>query len=60
VPYISDVDRTAFENLCKGIYDFNEEELSRLHKAAEDVKEVIKLWRARQDKRAGASFTQMG
>ena len=45
---------------CKGVYDFNEEELSRLHKAAEDVKEVFRLWQTRQDRRARASFGQMG
>lgn len=57
---ITDLDRNAFENLCKGVHDFNEEELVRLHKAAEEVIEVVKSANARQQKRMRASFKQMG
>jgi hypothetical protein len=57
---LSDLDRTAFENLCKGIHDFNEDELARLHETAEEVKEIVKSANARQQKRMGASFRQAG
>jgi hypothetical protein len=57
---ISDLDRTAFDNLCKGVHDFNEEELARLHEAAEEVKEILKSANVRQQKSMGASFRQMG
>jgi len=57
---LSDLDRTAFDNLCKGIHDFNEEELARLHEAAEEVKEIVSSANARQQKRMAASFGQMG
>lgn len=45
---VSDLDRTVFENLCKGVHDFNEEELARLRRAAEEVKEIVKSANARQ------------
>jgi hypothetical protein len=57
---ISDIDRSAFENLCKGIHDFDEQELARLHEAAEAAREIVKSANARQQKRMGASFKQMG
>jgi hypothetical protein len=57
---LRDLDRTAFENLCKGIHDFNVDELARLHEAAEQVKEVLKSANARQQKGMAASFGQMG
>jgi hypothetical protein len=57
---LADLDRTAFDNLCKGIHDFNDDELARLHEAAEQVKEVLQSANARQQKRMGASFRQMG
>ena len=57
---ISDLDRTAFENVTKGIQDFNEDELARLHNAAEEVKAIVKSATDRQQKRMGASFKQMG
>jgi hypothetical protein len=57
---ISDSDRSVFENLCKGVHDFDEEELARLHKAAQEVSEILKSAIARAEKRMGASFRQMG
>jgi hypothetical protein len=57
---MSDPDRSAFENLTKGIHDFNEDELARLHSAAEEVKAIMKSVDDRQQKRTGASFRQMG
>ena len=57
---ISDSDRNVFENLCKGVHDFEEEELTRLHKAAQEVGEVLKSAIARAEKRVRASFRQMG
>jgi hypothetical protein len=58
---ISDPDRSAFENLTKGIHDnFNEDELARLHRAAEEVKSIVESANDRKQKRMGASFKQMG
>lgn len=57
---INDLDRTIFDNLCKGVHDFSEEELARLHEAAEEVKEILNAANTRQQKRMGASFRQMG
>jgi hypothetical protein len=51
---ISDLDRSAFENVCKGVHDFDESELARLHKAAEEVKEVVQSASDRQQKRMRA------
>jgi hypothetical protein len=53
---IRDVDRNAFENLCKGVHDFEEQELARLHEAADLVKEIVESANARQQKKMGASF----
>jgi hypothetical protein len=55
VAFISDTDRNQFENLCKGVHDFNEEELERLHEAAEEVKAVLKSATDREQGRLGAS-----
>jgi hypothetical protein len=52
---ISDMDRNPFENLCKGVHDFNENELARLHKAAEEVKAVLQSANDRQQKGLAAS-----
>jgi hypothetical protein len=57
---IPDLDRTPFENVSKGVHDFSEEELERLHKAALEVSEVLKSVNARAQKRMAASFRQMG
>ena len=57
---INDVDRSAFENLCKGIHDFNDDELLRLHEAAVEVKVVVQSANDRQQKKMAASFRQMG
>ena len=51
---IGDLDRNTFENVCKGVYDFDETELARLHKAAEEVKEVVQSANDRQQKRMRA------
>lgn len=48
---ISDLDRNEFENVCKGVHDFDENELARLHKAAEEVKAVVQSANDRQQKR---------
>ncbi len=56
----SDSDRSAFENLTKGIHDFNGDELARIHNAAEVVKAVVKSANDRKQKRMGASFRQAG
>jgi len=53
--FISDLDRSVFENVCKGVHDFAENELARLHKAAEEVKAVIQSANDREQKRMSAS-----
>jgi hypothetical protein len=59
---LPDLDRNPFENLCKGIHDFNEVELARLHKAAEEVKGIVKSANERQEKSMMArnQLRQMG
>lgn len=57
---ISDADRNTFENLTKGVHDFDEEELTQIHEAAEKIREVVKSANERQQKKIGGSFRQMG
>jgi hypothetical protein len=52
--FISDLDRRPFDEVSKGVHEFNEEELARLHKASEEVKEVVKSANDRQQKRMSA------
>ncbi len=53
---------SAFQNLVSGIHDFNEEEMARLGKAAEEVKAVVESANKRQEKEMMArnQFRQMG
>jgi hypothetical protein len=51
---ISDLDRSAFESVCKGVHDFDENEVARLHKAAEEVQAIIQSANDRQQKRMRA------
>lgn len=59
---VSDVDRNAFQNLCKGVHDFNPDELARLHQAAEEVKAIVQSSNDRQQKSMDArnQLKQMG
>ena len=59
---ITDVDRNPFENLCKGIHDFNEEELVRLREASEQVKAILKAANGRQQRKMDGKnqLKQMG
>ena len=52
--FISDLDRTAFENLCKGIHEFTAEELEHLHELAEEVNAIVRAAIDRQQKRMAA------
>lgn len=38
---ITDLDRSVFEDLCKGVHDFDQEELLRLHQMAGEVKAIL-------------------
>lgn len=60
MPVISDADRSVFQNLSKGVHNFDEQELARIHRAAEEISEVLKSVIARSEKRVRASFKQMG
>ena len=40
---ISDVDRSIFEDVTKGIHDFNEDELICLHEVAQEVKVIMRM-----------------
>ena len=57
--YLNPTDLTIFLNLCNGVHDFDEEQLSQLHKAAELVRDVFKSVEVAQDERMRASFKQM-
>jgi hypothetical protein len=59
---IADVDRTVFDNLSKGVHDFDEGELARLHKMAEELKSILQSANQRQEKTMMArnQFRQMG
>jgi hypothetical protein len=39
---ISDVDRSIFEDVTKGIRDFNEDELICLHEVAQEIKVIMR------------------
>jgi len=51
--FITDLDRGPFAEVSGGVHDFNEEELKRLHKAAEEVSTVIESANDRQQNGMG-------
>ncbi|MGA7626074.1 MAG: hypothetical protein WCA38_06950 [Candidatus Acidiferrales bacterium] len=51
---ISDIDRSIFENLTKGIHDFNQDELICLHEVAQEVKVIMRDANERQQKAMAA------
>jgi hypothetical protein len=53
---------STFQNLVSGIHDFNEKEMERLHKAAEEVMAVVESANKRQEKEIMGrnQFRQMG
>ncbi len=55
MPSISDLDRTPFDEISKGVHEFSEEELARLRRASEEVRSVLKSANERQQKQMGAS-----
>jgi hypothetical protein len=59
---ISDMDRNPFENLCKGVHDFNDDELGRLHEASVEVKAILQSAHDREQKNMAArdQLRQMG
>jgi hypothetical protein len=59
---ISDQDRTAFQNLCKGNHDFNDEESALLHEMAGKVRSMVEASNDREQKRINTrnQFKQMG
>ncbi|MGA7920071.1 MAG: hypothetical protein WCA38_10390 [Candidatus Acidiferrales bacterium] len=50
MPAISDSDRSAFEDICKGVHDFNETEILCIHEAAQAVKAVVQSATKRQER----------
>jgi hypothetical protein len=54
MPHINGPDLSIFQSLVNGIHDFTEDELARLHKAAQEVKEVVQSANDRQQKRMRA------
>lgn len=52
--HIDEPDLSTFESLVKGVHDFNEDELARLHKAAEEVRAAVESANDRQQKRMRA------
>ncbi len=52
--HIDGPDLNVFQNLVKGVQNFNEEELARVHKAAEEVKAAMKSADDREQKRMAA------
>jgi hypothetical protein len=55
MPFINDLDRTPFDEISKGVHDFSEDELARLHRASAEVRAVLKSANERQQKQMGAS-----
>jgi len=47
---ISNTDRDAFDCICKGVHDFNDDELLRLHKIAAEVKAIARSASDRQER----------
>ncbi|MGA7625912.1 MAG: hypothetical protein WB630_09905 [Candidatus Acidiferrales bacterium] len=52
---ISDADRSIFEDVTKGVHDFNEDELICLHEVAQEVKVILRDANERQQKAMAAS-----
>ena len=59
---ISNQDRSAFQNLCKGNHDFNDEESALLHEMAGKVTSMVQASNDREQKRVNTrdQFKQMG
>ncbi|MGA7919420.1 MAG: hypothetical protein WCA38_07080 [Candidatus Acidiferrales bacterium] len=52
---ISDADRSIFEDVTKGVHDFNEDELICLHEVAQEVKIIMRDANERRQKAMAAS-----